>query len=226
MARCLFCNKSGWFLKITRDGLCDSCEAGWAAEVASTTRVINQSLAIATSTKKLDTMLSRFGVAEDGCRQLLKYETRGIPTTDPSPSDFVRNITSARRSAIMEWIDRELSAARAKSDAATTPASKTRGYSRLLESINSVYAEIEDPSEIREAETAVRRELDTVRLKVEIARANKLAFKGQKKRACEAYLDALYLLREDSVPDAEQRAEIDDIESKIRELGGEVPAGH
>ena len=65
--------------------------------------------------------------------------------------------------------------------------------------------------------------MDAVRLGVEIERAEKLAFKGQKKRACDAYLDALYLLRKDSIPDDQQRTQIIEIESKIKELGGEVP---
>ena len=72
------------------------------------------------------------------------------------------------------------------------------------------------------AEIKVRREMDCVRLKVEIDRAGKLACRGRKKRACDAYLDALYLLRGDSTPDEEQQAGIDPIEAKITELGGEV----
>ena len=224
MARCLLCNKSGWFLKTSGDGLCETCERNFDVEVSSLLGVINESLDIATKTKRLGTMLSRFVVAEDACRQLLKYERHGVPTTDPPPGEFIEGISSERRIGVLEWIDRELSAARAKSGAATTPAGKTRGYSKLLENINSIYAEIDDPAEVAEAEMEVRRELDSVRLKVEIDRAAKLAFKGQRKRACEAYLDALYLLRGDSVPDVEQQGEIDDIESKIRELGGELPA--
>ena len=223
MGRCLLCDNSGWFMKTTSDGLCEACEQGRRLELASTVRVINQSLEIASSTKKLDTMLSRFGVAENACRQLLKYESHGIPATDPTPTRFIEGIASTRQSTVLEWIERELSAARAKAEAATTPAGKTRGFSKLLENINTIYAEVDDPREIREVETAVRKELDSVRLRVEIGRAEKLAFKGQKKRACEAYLDALYLLRSDSVPDEEQRAEADQIEAKIKELGGEVP---
>ena len=88
-----------------------------------------------------------------------------------------------------------------------------------------LYAEVDFMEEIRTTELSVRNELDSVRLKVEIDRAAKLAFRGQKKRACEAYLDALYLLRGDSIPDVEQQAEIEEIEAKIKDLGGEIPTG-
>ena len=169
------------------------------------------------------TMLSRFGVAEDACRQLLKYERRGIPSMNPPPTEAIEMIASERRSAVLGWIDRELFAARAKSEAATTPAGRTRGYSKLLENISTLYMQLDHTEEIRTAELSVRQELDAVRLKVELDRAGKLEFRSQKKRACDAYLDALYLLRGDSIPDDEQQAEIDRIEAKIVALGGEVP---
>ena len=225
MAKCALCEKSGWFLKISAEGLCGHCAQAHSLEMGSSLRVIKQSLSIASETKKLDTMLSRFDVAENACRQLLKYEGRGIPSISPPPTEALEKIADARRSSVLSWIERELLAARAKSEAATTPAGKTGGYSKLLEKINMLYAEVDFMEEIRTTELSVRNELDSVRLKVEIGRAAKLAFRGQKKRACEAYLDALYLLRGDSIPDVEQQAEIEEIEAKIKDLGGEIPAG-
>ena len=124
---------------------------------------------------------------------------------------------------VLEWVEQELVNVRSKSQAGTTPASKTRPYTKLLENFSVVYTALDDVEDVKEAELAVRQEMDTVRLGVEIERAEKLAFKGQKKRACNAYLDALYLLRKDSIPDDQQRATIVKIETKIKELGGEVP---
>ena len=141
----------------------------------------------------------------------------------PPPTEAIELLVSERQSAVLRWIDRELLAARAKSEAATTPAARTRGYSRLLENISTLYMQLDDTEAIRTVELSLRQELDAVRLKVEIDRAGKLEFRGQKKRACETYLDALYLLRGDSIPDHEQQAEIDRIEAKIVALGGEVP---
>ena len=223
MARCSLCSKSGFFLKTNRDGVCETCEVGLVAEVSSAARVIKQSIEIAETTKNLHTMLSRLNVAEGNCRQLLQYEERGVRTIDPAPSELIKITKSTRRTAVLDWIERELLAARAKSKAATTPTNKTGGYSKLLEKIGAIYAEVDFTTEIRAVELEVRRELDAVRLKVDIERAEKFAFKGQKKRACDAYLDALFLLRSDSIPDHEQEADISQIESRIRELGGEVP---
>ena len=86
-----------------------------------------------------------------------------------------------------------------------------------------IYAELDDTADIKEAETKIRQEMDGVRLRMEIERAQKLAFKGQKKRACEAYLDALFLLRTDATPDDQQRDTAAKIEAAIKELGGDIP---
>ncbi len=204
-------------------GLCNPCAVDWEEEVSYTLRVGNESLEIASKTRKLDTMLSRLQLALDSFHKLLKYEKRGIPTTQPLPSKNIEKIKTNRQAAVSEWIDQELVNARSKSLAGTTPASKTRPYTKILESFSIVYTELDDVEEIRKTELAVRQEMDAVRLGVEIERAEKLAFKAQKKRACDAYLDALYLLRKDSIPDDQQRTQIIEIESKIKELGGEVP---
>ena len=223
MATCKFCEDSGWLLSTNREGLCGSCAIVWKEEVSQSLRIAKQSLQIASSTKKLDTMLSRLKLALDKFHELLKYERRGIATTEPSPSEGIKTIKTGRQTMVLEWVEQEFANARSKSQTGTTPASKIRPYTKLLENFSSIYTELDDVKEIKEIESDVRQEMDTVRLSVEIERAEKLAFKGQKKRACNAYLDALYLLRKDSIPDDQQRTEILEIESKIKELGGEVP---
>ena len=223
MATCKFCENSGWTLSTNSQGLCKSCAVVWEEEVYQILRIAKESLELASKTKKLDTMLSRLKLAEDKFHELLKYERRDIPTTKPSPSECIETIKTDRQTMVLEWVEQELVNVRSKSQAGTTPASKTRPYTKLLENFSVVYTALDDVEDVKEAELAVRQEMDTVRLGVEIERAEKLAFKGQKKRACNAYLDALYLLRKDSIPDDQQRATIVKIETKIKELGGEVP---
>ena len=51
MAKCALCEKSGWFLKISAEGLCDTCAQAHSLEMDSSLRVIKQSLNIASETK-------------------------------------------------------------------------------------------------------------------------------------------------------------------------------
>ena len=94
----------------------------------------------------------------------------------------------------------------------------------MLESFGAIYEEIgNNIVAINNEEIRVREEMDTTRLNIEIQRAEKLAFKGDKKRALTAYFDALFLLYSDSTPDSQQQDEITKIHSAIKELGGEIP---
>ena len=224
MATCKNCQKSGWFLSVSPDGMCETCAPAVAQEATSVVRVVKESLKIAESTRTLGTLLSRYGVAIDRCSQLLPYERRGIAITDPPPSGVIRDIKSARRDRLLSWVADELAAAHKKSQAATTPAAKIRPFSKLLENMGTIYSSAPDLDDLVSKEAEIRRALDGARLRSELERANKLAFKGQKKRACDAYLDALYILRTDSIPDNEQEGDAAKIEAKIRELGGRVPA--
>jgi hypothetical protein len=80
-------------------------------------------------------------------------------------------------------------------------------------------------SVLQPLEQEARAYMDKARLDNELEKAEKAEFKGQKKKALDAYLDALFLIRKDSIDDAKQQKEISQIELKIRELGGEVPSG-
>lgn len=63
-----------------------------------------------------------------------------------------------------------------------------------------------------------------MRLAVELEKAEKAEFKGQNKKALDAYLEALFVLRKDKIPDTEQAHEVDMIEGKIANLGGDIPS--
>lgn len=224
MATCKLCDNSGWFFKVDKDGLCRTCAPIWSSTVAQAVRVINESLEIARGTKSLGTLISRSRLAIEQCRTLRRYEQRGLTSTDPAPSQFLNHLEAEREKALLEWLDAEIIKVRAKSQAATTPAAKTRPFSKLLEAFTDIYAELDDVTKIETRELMIRHEMDALRLDIELDKAERLAFKGQRKRALDAYLDALYLLRKDSIPDNRQQAEVSRIESKIRELGGEVPS--
>ena len=50
MARCCMCNDSGWFLRVSNEGLCESCEVVWKIEVPRQINIIEQSVEIAQKT--------------------------------------------------------------------------------------------------------------------------------------------------------------------------------
>jgi cobalamin biosynthesis Mg chelatase CobN len=78
----------------------------------------------------------------------------------------------------------------------------------------------------REGLEALNREISQLIQETQLAdhleEAEKLEFKGQRKKALDRYYEALYQLRHDSIPDGRQNESIARVEAKIRELGGEI----
>jgi hypothetical protein len=175
--------------------------------------------------KKLDTRLSRIEVALRSCRHLLRYEERGIETIGTPPSEAIAELQEAKVKIIKETAEEDLEKARSKSENAATPASKVSPFAKVIERIGGLYQHLDDVSVLQPLEQEARAYMDKARLDNELEKAEKAEFKGQKKKALDAYLDALFLIRKDSIDDAKQQKEISQIELKIRELGGEVPSG-
>lgn len=223
MPRCVRCQKSGWFLTVNSKGVCENCGQALILESETTIRVVEESYRIATKTKNIDTMLSRLAVAENRAMDLMGVAE--LIEISPHPESVIETIASAREQLVVAWIDRELLSARSKSTTATTPAGKIRGYSKLLEKIAMINDQVEPDiaEQIKEKSLLIRKEFDGARFKIEMEKADKLEFRGQKKCACDAYIDALYLLYNDSILDEDQKREMEYVKSKIEELGGEVP---
>lgn len=223
MATCRLCNKSGWFMSVSDRGLCRECEPVWLMDVEQRGRIVGDSARIINESKNVSTRLSRIDVAIDSFRALQKYEARGIETLETPPSRGIARLTSLRQEIIGEHVREELTEARSKSRNATTPAGRTSPFAKVIEKVTEFYKQAEDTAALAKLEREAREEMDRARLAVEIEKAERAAFKGQKKRAIDAYLDALFILKRDSIDDADQRTEIEDIRHKIQELGGEVP---
>ncbi len=67
-------------------------------------------------------------------------------------------------------------------------------------------------------EARVRRFSHQTQLNAYLEAARKAEFKGQKKKALDQYLEALYFLRSDEIDDSLQAEKISELEAKISEL--------
>ena len=223
MAKCSWCSRSGWFLRVSDSGLCDRCDPIVAHEVSEAVRIIQGSLKVISDTSNLKTLVSRADLASKHIEGLKKFEARGVSTIDPPPSKFLVSLGEARDERIREILDADLVQARTKSQNAATPAGKLSPYNKILDKIGMLYSEVDDVSFLEAVERGLRVELDGVQLRTQLEKAEKLAFKGQKKKAIDAYMDALFLITKDSIDDRSQTRQVSQIKNKIRELGGTPP---
>ena len=223
MATCRLCNKSGWFLRTTDDGLCQPCDELRNLDTEQYGRIVGESIKLIEKSRVLKTRLGRIDDAIRACQELLKYDHRKIKTLVTWPSEAIEELERVRRKIVLKEIDDQLVKARTKSQNATTSASKISPYNKIIDTIGSFYQVLDDVSELERIEQETRVEMDEVQLAAELERAERAEFKGQKKKALDAYLDALFLIRKDSIDDAHQVSEIRHIEAKVRDLGGKIP---
>jgi hypothetical protein len=223
MATCRLCNKSGWFLQTSPEKLCSNCELFWESDVEQHGRIIRESVKLIENSKNFRTRLSRISVAMRSCEQLLKYERHGIETIATPPSEAIQKLKNTRQSLAESYVQDELVKARTKSRNAASSTGMVSPFAKVIEKIGELYGEMSDVSKLEILERETREEMDHAHLAGELDKAEKAAFKGQKKKAIDAYLDALFVIKKDSIDDALQQKQITEIESKIRDLGGEIP---
>ena len=86
MATCRWCEKSGWFLRLSDNAMCDICEATQVPAIVRQVEIVQQSQRLVESGKTLNT---RVGRCDDIIRitgELIAYEEKDITVLFPAPS--------------------------------------------------------------------------------------------------------------------------------------------
>lgn len=220
MAQCKLCGRSGLFLKVTTNGLCNNCEPGVVVEVNSRFRVIKESMELAETGKTLDTRLSRCELVIEHAQALMKYERLGIKTTNPPPSVIASTYQAKRKEIMIQGLLDEARKTMGKVEVVTSPKSKINLLSKLLLLIREHKSKIPSDKQIDELEKRVATTISQVQLGAYLEEARKAEFKGNRKRALDQYYEALYFLKHDEVDDTLQASSISEVETKIKELSG------
>lgn len=224
MAKCKLCERSGLFLFVTPDGLCANCNGIVVADVTQHRRIINDSARLVQQSSKLDTQLSRLDLLLGHTQALLQYEQRGIPSIDPPPSVLLREYDGVRDHLILGALRKEVEAATAKSEAATSTRTKLGPLSKVLAKVREYQSQADNRETLLPVDAEIMGLIHTIQLSDYLEKAKKAEFKGQRKKALDQYYEALYFLRTDGIEDTLQQSHISALEGKITELGGELPS--
>lgn len=109
MAKCKWCGKSGLFLSISKNGLCNICEIIVVSEVVQYQRLINESTVIIQQSSNTDTIVSRFDFIVDKLNSLSRFEKKEIPTIIPPPSIALETMSPVERdNNIVYGLEKEL----------------------------------------------------------------------------------------------------------------------
>jgi hypothetical protein len=222
MAQCRYCKRSGLFLSVTTNGLCTACEPVVMTDVQQRARVIGDCIELVKKSTKLDTRLSRCDLLLEQAQSLTRYEVLGIPTLSPSPSQLVHRYRAERERLIVEGLQAELDAAHSRATLAVSPKTKVNHLSKALLRIREFKAKTVDPTALNHMDECTASEIQQIQLNGYLEEARKAEFKGQRKKALDQYLEALYFLKNDEIEDSLQMENISTIEAKIAELGGKA----
>jgi len=89
MSKCKNCGKTGLFVKVSNNGLCDNCETFVTANIQNHARIYNDSIRIIETSENPDAVYSRIKLVIETLYALLEYENKGITTINPAPSQLI-----------------------------------------------------------------------------------------------------------------------------------------
>lgn len=219
MGQCRFCGRKGFFLSVDSNGLCGNCSSGVVLDITQRTRVMGDCLRLAREGKTFATRLSRCDLLLEHAEDLLQYEKKGIPTLSPSPSEILSEFRGYRDELILEEANNVAQKAKAKSEVASTTTAKHNALASGLLKAQEIIQNNSKSSIGDELERELKALMHNVKLDGFLEAAKKAEFKGNKKKAIDQYQEALFFIRNDDVPDNQQRSKIGQIEAKLKELG-------
>ena len=220
MAQCKWCDRSGWFLSLSTNALCQHCEPSFQLDVRQRGRIIQDSQDIIESSRNLETKLSRIQLLLDQLTALQKYEQRGITTLSIAPSEAIRIYERRRTEEIADHAKLAHDDAVAKADLTVSSRSKVTALSKGLLKLRDLAQY--SPDNIKELDRDLVQRIAKTTMTDYLEKARKAEFKGQKQKALEQYYEALYFLKHDEVDDSLQTEHIALLEQKIVGLGGSL----
>jgi len=221
MGHCVWCGRTGLLLAIDKDGLCPNCSPFIRMDIQNRIRILNDSLKLIKETKKIETLISRLDLVIEQSQELMKYEKKGISTTNPLPSKFYQEFTANHDSIILEKLKNEYDNLIKTIEIPSVSAKKRINYyNKLLVIAAEIKLKLYDPENIEDFENKIKSNIHKIQLDSLLEEAEKAEFKNNKKMALNKYYDALYFLQHDDIEDSLQNEQISKIKKKIIEFGG------
>lgn len=219
MAKCKYCGRAGLFLRVDERGVCRECAEEIYPVIQSHTRRVQESLDIMQKSRQPQTVASRRDVILESLEYLeSEFESKGIPIYEAKITKLRDDVTRAADNLLLAILAEEARKVDAKAAVADTPKQKASHYKRFLTKVIEFEALLSDPSQLHDIKTEVVLKVRENIVRDLILKAQKHEFKGNLKKAKEVYMDALFELKHDDVPDHLQADLLKEVESHLRRL--------
>jgi len=147
-----------------------------------------------------------------------EFELKGIRLFDEGVATLRDNIVKAADDILLQLLAEEAKKTDAKAAVADTPKQKASHYKRFLSKIVEFESLMADPSRLTQLKQEVLLKVRENLVRDLILKAQKYEFKGNLKKAKEVYMDALFELKNDDIPDYLQASLIQEVEGHLRRL--------
>lgn len=219
MARCKWCDRRGLFMSVDVYGLCKRCQP-IIVNALEHARVIEQSVPFVRDGKTFSTRLSRCDTVLQHAESLIEFEQKGISTISPAPSAYIETFGAIRKELVIEEAHKAARKATEKASVVSTPSAKERALAAGILKVREITESLDNREEADAIEQRLRNEVHRATLEGFLEAARKAEFKGNTKKAIDQYQEALFLLKNDHIPDEEQHSQLDEIQTKLNELQG------
>lgn len=110
MAICKICKNFGIFLKVSKAGMCKSCEAFAKVDLAQRSKIIKDSVKLVNSGKSLETRLGRYKDLMIQVEHVFeKYEKNGVYLLTPKAQDYLKLFGRKEEEIVADWfIEKEI----------------------------------------------------------------------------------------------------------------------
>jgi hypothetical protein len=187
-------------------------------EVTQRKRIINDCIRLISTSKSLETRISRCECLIEQSGALLVFEKRGIPTLTIAPSELLLQYRKERERMIVEGLKELVVQTLAKARLASSDSSRITHATKAILKIQDYIGKTSEPGALEALQNELKEFIHRTQLNVHLEAAKRAEFKGQNMKALDKYRDALYFLRHDEIEDALQKDQIETIEQKVAEL--------
>lgn len=185
-------------------------------------QVINESIAIAKTTKNHETRLSRIDVAISTSETLLDH----FPDDEES-RNLYGQLIAIRPQLHLEAFETALEKYMIKARSMKTLKSKINNAEKALVEVESAYLDpYIDKNTVDHYKQAINQFLTDIQVNDYAEKARKYEFKGQYSKAADSYLDALFHIKNDAIDDELQAEQILEIERLANDLRQRAKENH
>lgn len=215
MARCNYCGKKGIFLTVSKRGLCKGCEPIVLSAINRHIDIIDESINIIVNTENFKTRINRINTVRENLDILdEEYLSKGVDIGNFRIDDMRNYLERMFNTAIEEEALKQVQKHMDKASLVKTATAKINNANKALLVLKEFY---DDYGYIHHNKTEeINFFIYESQLNDYVQKAEKEEFKGNNKKALDAYLDALFFVENEHI--SNRQGTIQNLNNKINEI--------